>query len=56
MLHEMKKKNNDRLDESINDEKDGLQKISLEIASQKVEVVEEEAVEHEGDRSHSSIN
>ena len=56
MLHEMKrKKSNDRLDESINDEKDGIQKISLEIASEQVVVVEEEEAEaeREGDRSKS---
>ena len=50
MLHEIKKNQNNRLDESINDEKDGVQKIALDIAS-----VEEEA-EAEHDRSTSSIN
>ena len=52
MLHEIKKNQNNRLDESINDEKDGVQKIALDIAS-----VEEEAeAEAEHDRSTSSIN
>ena len=32
MLHEIKKNNRSHLDESINDEKDGIHKISLEIA------------------------
>ena len=50
MLHEIKKNEKNRLDESINDEKDGVQKIALDIAS-----VEEEA-EAEHDRSTSSIN